>query len=170
MTNQQIAANDLPSIESVDLMPISRAYLNIMFLNAILFFSLPFVFLFSFFFFLEPDSDSLYFWLFLSLLVLAFILYCIVAYLGFSKRRYALREHDVIYSSGLLFYKLTTVPFVRIQHIEISKSFIARKFNLATLHIYTAGEAGTDLVIKGLPNDTAEKLNAFLSSKINEQL
>jgi len=170
MTNQQIAANDLPSIASVDLMPISRAYLNIMFLNAIIYFSFPFIFLLVFFFFLEPDADSLYFWLFLSLLVLAFISYCTMAYLGFSKRRYALRAHDIIYTKGLLFYKLTTVPFVRIQHIEISKSFIARKFNLATLHIFTAGEAGTDLVIKGLPNDTAEKLNAYLSSKINEQL
>ena len=34
MTNQQIAANDLPNIESVDLMPIPKAYLNIIFLNA----------------------------------------------------------------------------------------------------------------------------------------
>lgn len=170
MTNQQIAANDLPSITSVDLLPISRAYLKIMFLNTVIFFSIPFILLISFFFFLEPDADRVYFWLFLGFLAFTFICYCIVAYLGFSKRRYALREHDIIYSKGLLFFKLTTVPFVRIQHIEISKSFIARKFNLATLHIYTAGEAGTDLVIKGLPNDIAEKLNAFLSSKINEQL
>jgi membrane protein YdbS with pleckstrin-like domain len=170
MMNQQIAANDLPSLTSVDLVPISRAYLNIMFLNAVLLFSIPFILLMSFFFFLEPDSDRMYLWMFLVVLILAFAFYCVLAYLGFSKRRYALREHDIIYSKGLLFYKITTVPFVRIQHIEISKSFIARKFNLATLHIYTAGEAGTDLVIKGLPNDTAEKLNAFLSSKINEQL
>ncbi len=169
-TNQQIVTDHLPTIESVELTGISKAYLKIIYLNALMVFIVPFIVLILTFFVFNTDTTLIFFWIFLSVLIIFFASYLTIAILGFSKRRYAIRELDVIYSSGLIFYKLTTVPFVRIQHIEISKSFLARKFDLATLHIYTAGASGSDLVIKGLPSDVAEKLNAFLSSKINEQL
>lgn len=169
-TNQQIVTENLPQLEAVELTGVSKAYLKIIFINAFIFFSIPLIVLIVIFFIINPETSAFTFWILFATLVVLFASYLTYAYLSFSKRRYAIREHDIIYSSGLLFYKLTTVPFVRIQHIEISKSYLARKFDLATLHIYTAGESGSDLVIKGLPNNIAEKLNAFLSSKINEQV
>ncbi len=169
-TNQQIVTDQLPTIESVALAGISKAYLKIIYINALMVFIVPFAALILSFFVFNSDADLTYFWALLTVLLIFFAVYLTIAILGFSKRRYAIRELDVIYSSGLIFYKLTTVPFVRIQHIEISKSFLARKFDLATLHIFTAGASGSDLVIKGLPTEVAEKLNAFLSSKINEQV
>lgn len=169
-TNEQIVTESLPKIESVELTGVSKAYLKIIFINAFILFCIPLIVLILSFFIFETETNTTNFWILFGVLVVAFASYLTLAFLSFSKRRYAIREHDIIYSSGLLFYKLTTVPFVRIQHIEISKSFLARKFDVATLHIYTAGNSGSDLVIKGLPNDIAEKLNAFLSSKINEQL
>lgn len=168
-TNQQIGTDQLPTIESVDLTGISKAYLKIIYINALMVFIVPFIGLVLTFFVFNTEVDLTLFWIFLSVLIIFFVSYLTIATLGFSKRRYAIRELDVIYSSGLIFYKLTTVPYVRIQHIEISKSYLARQFDLATLHIYTAGGSGSDLVIKGLPTEVAEKLNAFLSSKINEQ-
>lgn len=168
--NSQIFDSELPQIEDVRLSPISKEYYKITALKLAGFYLVVFVALFMFKSFATVEGLQNYFW-FIFIFILIFCFFnCMISFMAIRKRKYAVREHDVIYSSGLLFYKLTTVPFVRIQHIEISKSFLARQFNVATLHIYTAGESGSDLVIKGLPNDVAESLNALLSSKINEQL
>jgi membrane protein YdbS with pleckstrin-like domain len=59
------------------------------------------------------------------------------------------------------------VPISRIQHIEESRSWLARKLNLATLKIFTAGESGSDLKIDGLPHEEAKQINDFLSTRVN---
>ena len=63
--------------------------------------------------------------------------------------------------------KLTTVAYNRIQHIEVSSGLIERKLDLATLSIYTAGDSGSDLVIRGLNNVEANRITAFLSARMN---
>jgi membrane protein YdbS with pleckstrin-like domain len=47
---------------------------------------------------------------------------------------------------------------------------LARKLGLSTLKIYSAGESGGDIAIKGLPKDVAETQYAFLTKVINERL
>lgn len=78
-----------------------------------------------------------------------------------------MREHDVVYAKGLLVHSITTVPISRIQHVEESRSWLARHFGLATLKIFTAGEAGSDLSIKGLPYIEAKQIKEIISDKVN---
>ena len=94
----------------------------------------------------------------------------IIYYLGFKKRGFALREKDICYSHGYLVNKTLALPYNRIQHIEIARSFMARKLGLASLKIYSAGESGGDMVIHGLPKALAESQYTFLTKIINEQL
>ena len=68
-------------------------------------------------------------------------------------KKYALRERDISYKSGLLIKKITTVPFSRIQHVEIDEKPISRLFGLASLSVYTAGDSSDDLVVKGLKKE-----------------
>ena len=88
--------------------------------------------------------------------------------LSFPKRKYALREKDISYKSGLFVKKLTTVPFSRVQHIEIDEKPISRIFGLSSLSVYTAGDSSNDLEIKGIKKDTALQIKEFISTKINE--
>jgi membrane protein YdbS with pleckstrin-like domain len=62
---------------------------------------------------------------------------------------------------------ISAVPISRIQHLEISRSWLAIKFELATLKIFTAGESGIDLSIDGLNYNEAKQINDFLSRKVN---
>ena len=94
----------------------------------------------------------------------------IIYKLGFKKRKYALREKDIIYSSGYIVNNTTTLPLNRIQHLEITRSFMARRLGLATLKIYSAGESGGDIAIKGLLNAIAEKQYAHLTSVLNDRV
>ncbi len=84
---------------------------------------------------------------------------------GYKNRSYALREKDLTYKKGWLFNSITTIPFNRIQHTEVSQGPLERKFELCTLKIYTAGGATSDLSIPGLENDEAQVLRDFIAQK-----
>ena len=64
--------------------------------------------------------------------------------------------------------RITTVPFSRIQHIEIDEKPISRLFNLASISVYTAGDSSDDLEIRGLDKEKAQQIKEFISQKIDE--
>ncbi|MEM7018019.1 MAG: PH domain-containing protein [Pseudomonadota bacterium] len=85
-------------------------------------------------------------------------------------KTYALREHDLSYSEGLIFKKIITQPISRIQHIELKRGPIERKIGLATLQVFSAGGAMHTFVIPGLALNDAEQLRQFiLQHKDSEQ-
>ncbi|NQX91168.1 MAG: PH domain-containing protein [Flavobacteriales bacterium] len=86
----------------------------------------------------------------------------------FAKMGYVLRSKDVTYKRGLIFHKIVTLPFNRIQHTEISQGPIEKKFNLSTLKIFTAGGSGSDLSISGLDPETAQKMKEYISSNVSD--
>ena len=101
--------------------------------------------------------------------IMAFVFVLVLSWIlvGFSRRKYVLREKDVTYKSGVLIKTITTVPFSRIQHVEINEGLIPRLFKLATLAIFTAGDSSNDLVIKGIKKEKALKIKEFINLQIN---
>ncbi len=96
---------------------------------------------------------------FTGLVVLVFI----IEIMGFKIKGYALREHDISYKSGLLFFSMTSVPFNRIQHCEVSQGPLARLFDLGSVKVYTAGGSSSDLSISGLTKENAHKLREHIT-------
>ncbi len=101
------------------------------------------------------------------ILVVLFVLKLVLVILGFPKKGYLLREQDVSYRRGLLIYKLTTIPFNRIQHVEVSQNIIEKSFGLSSVKIFTAGGSVSDLSIPGLLPDKAHQIESFLLSKVS---
>ncbi len=166
-SNVQIEIEELPDKEDVVLVPVSRSYLKIITLNKLVIYACFFSALVSGKFLFKDHSFQSLYWYVLIGLTLVIIANFIITLLSFKTRKYALREQDIIYAKGLFMNSVTTVPISRIQHIEMSRSWLARQFNLATLKIFTAGESGTDLSIQGLPIEEAKYINDFLSEKVN---
>lgn len=79
---------------------------------------------------------------------------------------YALRDKDILYKSGVFWHTVTAIPFNRIQHVEKSSTPLERRFEMATLQLFTAGGTGGDLKIHGLPADSAEKLRVFILDNV----
>jgi len=165
--NLEIDIDTLPKIEAVNLLPISKSYLKVIILNICIQYTILMVSCILVHQFNNNDIASSIFWMAYFILLIVFSIHIIYSALAFKKRGYALRNHDIIYAHGLLTYKIVTVPIIRIQHLETKQSFIAKQFKLASLYVYTAGESGGDLVIKGLPYKTAVELNQLLTNKIN---
>ena len=166
-TNIEIDIDSIPKAETVKLKPISKSYLKILYINIFIQYSILFGIVILAKNFIKEDWVSNVFWYAIIFLFLLLILQFVISILSFKKRGYALRTHDIIYAQGLLMHKRTTVPFIRIQHLETKQSFIAKKFNLASLHVYTAGESGGDLSINGLTFEEATRINQLLTTKIN---
>jgi membrane protein YdbS with pleckstrin-like domain len=100
----------------------------------------------------------------LALLVVAG---CLVADLLFGRRirswRYAEREDDLILERGLLFTKLTIVPYGRMQFVDVVAGPFERAFGIASVHLHTAA-AATDARIPGLSAQEAVRLRDALTS------
>lgn len=104
---------------------------------------------------------SLWYWL---LPLLFMILWTFsLEILGFNRKGYAIRSKDVSYKTGLLYFRMTSVPFNRIQHCEISQGPLGRLFDLASVKVYTAGGSGSDLMVNGLRKETAQRLRDYIT-------
>ena len=100
--------------------------------------------------------------------IVLFVLRFVLVLLGFPKKGYLLREQDVSYRSGLLIYKLTTIPFNRIQHVEVSQNMVEKSFGLSSVKVFTAGGSVSDLSIPGILPDKAHQIESFLLSKVSK--
>lgn len=78
------------------------------------------------------------------------------------KKQYALREFDVHFQSGLLFFRTVSQPIMRIQHIEIERGPLERSAGLATLQVFSAGGAHHTFEIPGLTYEKAIELRQFI--------
>ena len=84
------------------------------------------------------------------------------------RRAYAVRQADLIYTSGLLVQRTTVLPIARIQHVETVSGPLERWYGVMRLIGYTAGGARADLVMAGLPPETGERVRAYILQRIGE--
>jgi membrane protein YdbS with pleckstrin-like domain len=88
--------------------------------------------------------------------------------LGFTPRRvrsigYELRADDLLFRRGLMFQRFVSVPYGRMQLVDINRGPLARAVGLSELKFVTAS-ASTGVTIPGLPAAVAEELRDRLVS------
>jgi uncharacterized protein len=75
---------------------------------------------------------------------------------------YAEREDDLLVRRGVMFARLSVVPYGRMQFIDVTAGPLERAFGLATVRLHTAA-AATDARIPGLERDEAGRLRDSLA-------
>ena len=90
--------------------------------------------------------------------------------IGFKKKKFAFRNHDVLYKFGIIATNIIIIPYNRVQHVATHEDFISRIFGLVTLEIFTAGQSSSDINIPGIKREQAENIKELLVSKIQNQL
>jgi uncharacterized protein len=75
---------------------------------------------------------------------------------------YAEREDDLVVRRGVMFTRLSVVPYGRMQFIDVTAGPLERAFRLATVRLHTAA-AATDARIPGLERDEAARLRDRLA-------
>jgi hypothetical protein len=98
-------------------------------------------------------------WLWLLPAAVAIVMILVIA---FTPRRvrsigYQLRADDLLFRRGLLFQKFVSVPYGRMQLVDINRGPVSRILGLSDLRFVTAA-ASSGVAIPGLPFADAEEL------------
>lgn len=167
-SNQVVLPDLLAPIEVQEFEDLEEKYKLIKQINATIVLVLALIAFFLFAYFSSDDIPIIVLIGAPLIFVVIFVLRLVLVILGFPKKGYLLREQDISYRSGLLIYKLTSIPFNRIQHVEVSQNMIEKSFGLSSVKIFTAGGSVSDLSIPGLLPDKAHQIESFLLSKVSK--
>jgi uncharacterized protein len=167
-SNLILLPENLPEIESKTFNLLDKKYLKIILIRISIFLFILSGSLATFWLLSDESIPTLIVVLICLAIIFITGFSIVISILGFPKKGYLVREKDVSFQRGLITYKLTTVPFNRIQHVEVNQGILAKLFHLSSVKIYTAGGNSSDLSIPGLLVSDAQKLKAFLSEKISE--
>jgi membrane protein YdbS with pleckstrin-like domain len=152
-TNQTIDTTQLPRFEEVQFSSLHPSYWKV----SLIFIAILFLILctgLGYGVFFEPKIAI--YKLELSILLITFIILVIVfSRIGFLKKGFAFRNHDVLY---------------RIQHVALHEGMISRFFGLAKIEIFTAGGDSSDIEIPGILKEHAENIKQLLMGKIQKEL
>ena len=83
------------------------------------------------------------------------------------RRGYVVRDKDLLYKSGVLWRSVKAFPFNRVQHTKLDSTPLDRRFGLASLSVFPAG-AGAGQRVRGLGQETAERLRVYISERIEQ--
>jgi len=106
--------------------------------------------------------------------IIAFIVLLFIwAKLTYYFYRYDLSDEGFKKEHGVIWKKYVTIPYSRIQNVDIYRGILARVLGLSDLHIQTAGlSAGsgrfTEGRLPGLSKEEAELLRNELIRRVNE--
>lgn len=78
-----------------------------------------------------------------------------------SAMSYIELSEDLVVRKGRLFRQVSSVPFGRLQYVDLQSGPLERKLGMATLQIFTASPS-TSATIPGLPIETAELMRERL--------
>lgn len=71
---------------------------------------------------------------------------------------------DLVIRKGLMFRQVSSIPYGRLQYVDVQSGPLDRRYGMATLQIFTASPA-TSATIPGLPIATAEEMRERLMAR-----
>ena len=163
-SNNNVFIENIPQTENVNYSTLEKKFLNVMVLNRVIWCIITLIAIIAIPI-LRDENFSIY--IYLSSLFIWLIIFTFTGF-SFKKKKYVFREHDLIYSSGVIFTKSILIPYNRIQHLAVHQGVFSRIYNLASIQFYTAGGSSSDISIKGLSKEDADRWKEFVSEKIKK--
>jgi uncharacterized protein len=166
-TNNEVELNNIPAAERIELIPVHVNLLKVLRLEWLITFiviaaaAVPLIIY-------VPMSAVTKLLIGISAVVLL-AGYWLVQEVSFKYLAYTIRDKDLIFQKGWIIRTFKVCPINRIQNCSVHQGPLERKFNLATLILYTAGSQGADMRIPGLTDDEANRLRQFILQKINNE-
>ena len=82
--------------------------------------------------------------------------------------RFELQDDSLFLVRGVVTRTDTSVPYVRVQHVDTTRGPIERSAGLSSVVVYTAGSRGADITIPGLRPERATELRERLRDLAGE--
>lgn len=110
----------------------------------------------------SPDTG--WAWWLAALITLAFAIW--IVWLAVRRARvfgYAELDDELLIRSGIMFHRVTVVPYGRMQQVNVETGPLLKRYGLASVELVTAS-AGTDAEIPGITLEEAERLREKLTA------
>jgi membrane protein YdbS with pleckstrin-like domain len=98
-------------------------------------------------------------------LLVAVVLGAVLRVLEGRRLGYQLREHDLSLRSGAINHHVESLPFSRVQHVNVNRGPVERALGLATLQV---SSAGPNITIPGLTNADAARIKALVTERTGD--
>lgn len=168
--NEVLNTSKLPQLEEVQYTPLHPQYKKVVLYQSLIL-ALVMVGIASIPFLYSFDGMWGTFWatnkvgLLIAIVVLSFLV-VLFSMLSVQCKGYAVRQHDLIYKSGLINKSTTIIPYNRVQHLELYEGAISRLFGLCQLELFTAGGSLGDLKVPGVSKAEAARIKDFVVTKV----
>ena len=161
-SNSVATPAELPSVEDIEFIELHPSYRWINQSDPLVFFVLGAVLIFGLSLLPKLNFNP---WPILAIYVPLMLVVLTIRFCQSKACGYALREQDLLFHSGLWWHKTTAVAFSRVQHIDMTHGPLERKYQMATLKLFTAGGSSADLKVPGLPEEDARRIRAHILAK-----
>jgi membrane protein YdbS with pleckstrin-like domain len=84
----------------------------------------------------------------------------------YARLGYRLTERLLQVVRGWLFHTDTIVPFVRVQHIDVTRGPVEKLFGVATLVVHTAGTHNSTVTVPGLSPERAAEIRDVIREHV----
>lgn len=102
-------------------------------------------------------------WLYvIPIALMAMIVLIVVQWLAWSRFEYGVGAHEIVIQSGILSRNRRSIPFDRVQDVDIERGPLHRLFGLAKVRIETGGSAKDEGVLDSVTLDEADRLRAAI--------
>ena len=163
MTNHQLHIDGTTPVENLDFAPISEKYKNVQIAGA----SIAYIAIMALALLLLLADSPWWCVLAEAIIAVVFAVNIIILQKAFRFKGYALRERDFTYRTGVVFPKVTTIPFVRIQQVGIRQNPISRYFGLCEVEVVNGAQTLSSLSIPGLTEDDAQRIKSMVTEKLS---
>lgn len=162
--NPIVNLNEIPKSEDVSFVALHHDYGKIVRFNSAFTLILGIAVAAAVFFLTDKEEKK---YVIAAVLVLSMLL-SIFPLLSYRRKKYAFRLHDVLFKKGLFYKTIHISPYIRLQHVVIRQSWLAKRLGLATLSLYTAANNHSDISIPGLTLEEAERWKSFLLNRLQD--
>ena len=83
---------------------------------------------------------------------------------------YSLRPNHLMARQGLLFRHVTSIPYGRIQYVDVDSGPLERAHHLVRLTIRTAGVTASKVTLYGIPAEHGQQLRELLIRRADERM
>ena len=83
---------------------------------------------------------------------------------------YSLRPNHLMARQGVLFRHVTSIPYGRIQYVDVDSGPLERAHHLVRLTIRTAGVTASKVTLYGIPAERGQQLRELLIRRADERM
>ena len=98
--------------------------------------------------------------------VLALLAIAIIPQRTYRRLRYRLTDRMLHSVHGWMFHTDTLVPFVRVQHLDVTRGPLDKLFGTASLFVHTAGTHNSIVTVNGLAPDRAAEIRDVIREHV----